>query len=367
MFSAPQPTGPIGGIGAGAPDPRSTAFVPNPNAKLRDQIHEAMRFFHYARRTEEAYWGWILRFLKFHRRADATRLDPDNHSQGLSQEGWLHPRQMGATEVAAFLSHLANEGNVAASTQNQALNALVFLYTVVLRQSLGDLGEWARVQRPARLPTVLSAEQVQRLLTAVAREYELPVRLMYGSGLRLLDVVRLRVKDINLPRRQITVRDGKGRKDRVTMVPESLEAALQQQFARARLVYETDRAANEAGVWLPEALARKYPKAGQEWAWFWVFPARSVTLDPESGVRRRHHLLEDNVQRAVKIGAARAGLGQRVTSHTLRHSFATHLLERGTDIRTVQELLGHADVATTQIYTHVMQKPGIGVRSPLDI
>jgi integron integrase len=266
---------------------------------------------------------------------------------------------MGAPEVAEFLSHLARERDVSASTQNQALNALVFLYGVVLRQPLGDLGEWARVTRPARLPTVLGRQEMARMLAVVAGEYQLAVRLMYGSGLRLLDLARLRVKDLSLERRQILVRDGKGFKDRVTMVPEALAAGVQEQLARARVVYEEDRRAGVAGVWLPEALARKYPNAPLEWAWFWVFPARGLSRDPETGTLRRHHVLEDNVQRAVKLAAARAGLDKRVTTHTLRHSFATHLLEGGTDIRTVQELLGHRSVETTQIYTHVMQKPGV--------
>jgi integron integrase len=364
----------MGGTGP-APDPRATGFVVNPKLKLREQVHEAMRFFHYARRTEEAYWGWMTRFLKFHRQVGPGK---DFRSEIADfKSGWRHPREMGAAEVAQFLSHLARERDVAAATQNQALNALVFLYGVVLRQPLGDLGEWARVSRPARLPAVLSREEMARVLAVVALEYQLPVRLMYGSGLRLLDVVRLRVKDLDLNRRQILVRDGKGFKDRVTMVPDSLVAGLQEQLARTRVWYEQDRRAGVAGVWLPEALSRKYPKAPLEWPWFWVFPARQLSRDPRplvpafspnggEGVLRRHHLLEDNVQRAVKLAAARAGLNQRVTTHTLRHSFATHLLENGYDIRTVQELLGHKDVATTQIYTHVMQKPGIGVRSPLD-
>ncbi len=371
MFS-PQSIGGAGGPGRG-PDPRATGFVPNPKAKLRDQLHEAMRFFHYARRTEEAYWGWIARFLRFHRKpANAQGNLPPHPTDSPAEEekataaGWRHPREMGPTEVAGFLSHLAQERDVAAATQNQALNALVFLYGVVLRQPLGDLGEWARATRPARLPEVLSREQVARVLAVVAREYQPAVRLMYGSGLRLLELVRLRVKDLSLERRQILVRDGKGRKDRVTMVPDSLVAALQDQLARSRVMYEEDRKAGVAGVWLPEALARKYPNAPLEWTWYWVFPASSLAIDPETGIQRRHHLLEDNVQRAVRLAAVRAGLDKRVTPHVLRHSFATHLLERGTDIRTVQELLGHEDVATTQIYTHVMQKPGLGVKSPLD-
>lgn len=272
----------------------------------------------------------------------------------------------GAPEVAAFLSDLATAGQVAAATQNQALNALVFLYGQVLHQPLGDLGELARVTRPARLPEVLGREALGRLLDAVEADYQLPVRLLYGSGLRLLELLRLRVKDVDLTRRQITVRAGKGQKDRVTMVPESLRDGLAAHLRKVRLTHAADRAGNVAGVRLPGALARKYPKAGEEWAWFWVFPAWKLARDPEDKVVRRHHLLEDNVQRAVKAAARKAGLSQRVTPHTLRHCFATHLLEGGTDIRTLQDLLGHRDVSTTQIYTHVMQKPGLGVKSPLD-
>jgi len=242
----------------------------------------------------------------------------------------------------------------------------MFLYGEVLHQPLGELGEVARVTRPARLPEVLSREAVARLLDAVEADYQLPVRLLYGSGLRLIELLRLRVKDVDLGRRQIIVREGKGRKDRATMLPESLREPMEGQLRRARLVHESDRRAKLAGVRLPWALERKFPKAGQSWEWFWVFPAWKVARDPEEGVARRHHLLEDNVQRAVKAAALKAGLNQRVTPHTLRHSFATHLLEGGTDIRTLQDLLGHRDVATTQIYTHVMRKPGIGVRSPLD-
>lgn len=332
-------------------------FIPNRGLKLREQVREVMRFFHYSPRTEETYWHWIERFLRFHRRAG----DP-----GQTQTRWRRPEKMGAPEVAAFLSHLATGGQVAAATQNQALNALVFLYGQVLHQPLGDLGEVARVTRPARLPEVLSRETVNRLLDAVEADYQLPVRLLYGSGLRLLELLRLRVEDVDLTRRQITVRAGKGQKDRVTMVPESLHQGLAAHLRKVRFTHEADRVEGVAGVRLPGALARKYPKAGEEWAWFWVFPAWKLARDPEDGVLKRHHLLEDNVQRAVKLAARKAGLSQRVTPHTLRHCFATHLLESGTDIRTVQDLLGHRDVATTQIYTHVMQKPGLGVRSPLD-
>ncbi len=366
--------------------PEQTLFRPNPRLKLKEQVREVMRFFHYSPRTEETYWHWIERFLRFHRshstphsqsispveaereaKANGGREDQVRDAvERVLTGAWRHPREMGAAEVAAFLSHLTTAGRVAAATQNQALNALVFLYGQVLHQPLGDLGEVARVTRPARLPEVLSREAVNRLLDAVEADYQLPVRLLYGSGLRLIELLRLGVKDVDEVRRQITVREGKGQKDRVTMLPESLLDALAAHLRKTRLIYEADRAAGVAGVRLPGALARKYPNAGAEWGWFWVFPAWKLARDPEDGVTRRHHLLEDNLQRAVKAAALKAGLAQRVTPHTLRHSFATHLLEGGTDIRTLQELLGHRDVTTTQIYTHVMAKPGLGVRSPLD-
>jgi integron integrase len=342
-------------------------FKPNPRLKLRDQVREVMRFFHYSPRTEETYWHWIERYLRFHRPPAPAAAERPTSAKGAGQaKPWRHPRDMGAAEVAAFLSDLATRRRVSAATQNQALNSLVFLYGQVLHQPLGNLGEVARATRPPRLPEVLSREAVARLLDAVEADYQLPVRLLYGSGLRLIELLRLRVKDVDLERRQITVRAGKGAKDRVTVLPESLRERLTAHLRKTRLTHEADREAGVAGVRLPWALARKYPKAGEEWSWFWVFPAWKLARDPEDGVVRRHHLLEDNLQRAVKAAARKAGLSQRVTPHTLRHSFATHLLEGGTDIRTVQDLLGHRDVATTQIYTHVMQKPGLGVRSPLD-
>jgi integron integrase len=280
---------------------------------------------------------------------------------------------MGAEEVNAFLSHLAVDRQVAAATQNQALNALVFLYSEVLHQPLGELGEFARVNRPARLPEVLSREETRRVLGAVEAEHGLALRLLYGSGLRLFELLRLRVKDLDLERGQITVRDGKGFKDRMTMVPETLKVELGEHLKGVRVMWEADVAWGYEGVWLPDALARKYAGAPKEWAWQWVFPGRSRTKGrvrpdmPAHGTGEwRHHVLAETLQRAMKAACARAGLAKRATPHTLRHSFATHLLEGGTDIRSVQDLLGHRNVATTQIYTHVMQKPGVGVRSPLD-
>jgi integron integrase len=329
---------------------------------LRQQVAEVMRFFHYSQRTEEAYWQWIVRYLRFHKRPGVA-----------GAEGWRHPRELGAAEAAAFLTHLATAGRVSASTQNQALNALVFLYAEVLHEPLGELAEFARAQRPARMPEVLSRAEVTRVLAAVEADYALPLRLLYGSGLRLLELLRLRIKDLDLERNQIVVRDGKGFKDRVTMVPDKLQPELQRHLEQVRQQWEQDVAAGYAGVWLPEGLARKYPNAPKEWPWQWVFPGWSLTKGrvrpdaPAHGLGSwRHHQTPENLQRAMKAACARAGLNKRATPHTLRHSFATHLLEGGTDIRTVQDLLGHKDVATTQIYTHVMRKPGLGVRSPLD-
>lgn len=367
---------------------------PNPKSPLREQVREVMRFFHYSQRTEDTYWQWIVRYLRFHRRptaprpspgAGAPRPSPGSPSHPLPSDGrgespapagegtWRHPRELGAAEVAAYLSHLATAQKVSAATQNQALNALVFLYAEVLHQPLGEVSEFARAQRPARVPEVLSRAEVARVLAAVERDYALPLRLLYGSGLRLMELLRLRIKDLDLERGQIVVRDGKGFKDRVTMVPDKLRLELQQHLEAVRAQWEADVAAGYAGVWLPDALARKYPSAPKEWPWQWVFPGWSLTQGqvrpdaPAPGLGRwRHHQTPENLQRAMKQACARAKVNKRATPHTLRHSFATHLLEGGTDIRSVQDLLGHRHVATTQIYTHVMAKPGLGVRSPLD-
>jgi integron integrase len=353
---------------------RRPLLTPNPKGTLREQVHEVMRFFHYSERTEETYWQWIVRFLRFHRDPPHLSPTPSPPSAGSAKEKqWRHPRDLGAEDVRTYLTHLATALQVGASTQNQALNALVFLYREVLHQPLGDFSDFARARRPIRLPEVLSREETRRVLEVVEEEFRLPLQLLYGSGLRVFELLRLRVKDLDLERRQITVRDGKGAKDRVTMVPEKLVERLREQLAGVRRQWEADGAAGYAGVWLPEALARKYPCAPKEWLWQWVFPARGLTagrLRPDApsfgqGLWR-HHVLPETLQRAMKAAVRRAGLNKRATPHTLRHSFATHLLEGGTDIRTVQELLGHEDVATTQIYTHVMQQPGIGVRSPLD-
>lgn len=331
-------------------NPRNTAvreqFVPNPKLRLRAQLQEVMRFHHYSVRTEEAYWLWIRQFILFHQKR--------------------HPKDMGSNEVSTFLSHLATERQAARATQQQALNALVFLYRQVLLKPLGVLPEIKRSTRPPRLPEVLTKAEVQRVLALVEARYLLPLQLLYGTGLRLMELVRLRVKDVDFERNQIVVRGGKGDKDRVTMLPESLRTATGAQVERVREVWREDLRETRAGVSLPPEVANKYPKAAQEWPWQFLFPAQNLSRDPAGGKVLRHHLQEDNLQRAMKAAVVRSGLGKNATCHTLRHSFATHLLEAGYDLRTLQDLLGHKDVATTQIYTHVMQRPGIGVRSPLD-
>jgi len=342
-------------------------FLPNPKGRLKDQFHEVARFRHLSPRTEESYWGWVVRFLKFHRQKATPHPLPGRDEEGIKSGGWRHPRDLSPADLSAFLSHLASSKNVAASTQNQALNALIFLYREVLNQHVAEIGAFERAKRPARLPEVLARDEIKRLLSALEPEFALPIRLLYGTGLRLMELLRLRVKDVDFERGQIIVRGGKGAKDRVTMLPESLRTALQEHLQRVKLVHEQDLKAGLGAVWMPEGLGRKYPSAAREWPWQYVFPAKSIAIDPADGIRRRHHLKEDTLQRAVKVAAARAKLVKKVTPHTLRHSFATHLLENGTDLRTLQDLLGHKDVSTTQIYTHVMVKPGIGVRSPLDL
>ena len=314
--------------------------------RLRDRLREAIRSRHYSRRTEKAYWYWIRYFVFFH--------------------GKRHPAEMGAAEVSAFLSWLATERDVAAATQNQALSALLFLYGVVLGIELPWLGEMVRAQRPVRLPTVLSEGEVRRLLDCVPESASLMVRLLYGAGLRQIECLSLRVKDIDFAYRQILVRDGKGAKDRVTMLPENLVQPLQQHLGKVRLLHGRDLKDGFGEVRLPHALARKYPRAGRSWAWQYVFPSGNRSADPDGGAMRRHHVHPDTLSRAVARAALRAGIEKRVSCHTLRHSFATHLLERGYDIRTVQELLGHSDVSTTMIYTHVMNKGARAVKSPLD-
>ncbi len=305
-----------------------------------------MRRLGFSIRTEEAYVGWIRRFI----------LANDKR----------HPRTMGAREVEAFLTHLATHAHVAASTQNQALSALLFLYREVLQQELPWLEDIRRAKKPQRLPVILSRGEAASLLAEMSGVTWLMASLLYGSGLRLMECLRLRVQDVDFMRREITVRRGKGGKDRRTMLPAMAMDALQGQLAEARRVHERDLDAGFGEVWLPDALARKYPGAAREWAWQYVFPASARSVDPRSGIMRRHHVDETVLQRAVKQAVRRARISKRATCHTLRHSFATHLIEAGYDIRTVQELLGHKDVSTTQIYTHVLNRGGRGVVSPLD-
>ena len=344
-------------------------LVPNPKARLRDQFHEVCRFKYFSERTETSYWQWVVRYLKFHRTQEGTRWNAS-----LPNQGWRHPKELGGPEVAAFLSDLANRQQVAAATQAQALNALVFLYREVLHVLVAEIGEFERVRRPARLPEVLSREEVKLVLAAAAPEHQLPLRLLYGTGLRLMELLRLRIKDVDFGRNQIMVRSGKGQKDRVTVLPESLKAELQAHLERWRLEHQRELEAERGASTLPAGVDKKYPGAAKEWAWQYVFPAaglananrRADVAGETRPIWLRHHLHEDTLQRGMKAAVGRAKLAKRATCHTLRHSFATHLLENGYDIRTLQDLLGHKDVTTTQIYTHVMQKPGLGVRSPLD-
>jgi len=311
------------------------------------RLVETIRVRHLAWRTEQTYRGWAWRF-----------------------SGFLGERPVeGATgeDVRAFLSHLATAERVAAGTQKQALNALVFLLREVEGKELGDFGEFTRARRRLRMPVVLSREECAGLFDAMEGVPKLMAELAYGSGLRLTELLRLRVKDVDQDRLQVVVRGGKGDKDRVTVLPEQLLEKLAAHRERLRRLHARDRERGLPGVWLPEGLERKWPKAGEAWEWQWFWPSRELMNDPRSGLRRRHHVLDVTFQHFVRQGAQRAKLNKKVTPHVLRHSFATHLLERGTDIRSVQELLGHEDVTTTQIYTHVMRKPGLGVRSPLDL
>lgn len=319
---------------------------PTKPPKLLDQVRERLRVKRYSIRTEKQYVQWVRRFILFHDKR--------------------HPRGLGAAEVEAFLTHLAVEGNVATATQNQALSALLFLYREVLEINLPWLDNVVRAKRPARLPVVLTRQEVTALLDRMSGTYGLLARLLYGTGMRLMEVIRLRVKDVDFSRAEIMVRDGKGGKDRVTMLPQSLLALLQAHLRERRALFEDDLAKGMASVYLPDALDRKYVNAAVDWGWQYIFVAGSYSLDPSSGVERRHHLDEKLLQRAMKKAVQAAGIVKPATPHTLRHSFATHLLQAGYDIRTVQELLGHADVATTMIYTHVLNKGGGGVVSPLD-
>lgn len=314
--------------------------------RLLDLVRNRCRVKHYSIRTEHSYIGWIRRFILFHSKR--------------------HPSELGAPEVEAFLTHLAVKRNVAASTQNQALAAILFLYKEVLEIELPWLDGVTRAKKPSRLPVVLTPDEVRTLLTQLDGVHHLIASVLYGSGLRLMEAVRLRVKDVDFSRLEITVRDGKGGKDRRTMLPKTLVDPLQTQLNRVRIFHEQDLRNDICAVYLPYALDRKYPNAGNELGWQYIFPAAEPAIDPRSGILRRHHLGEQAFQRAIKDAVRRSDINKPATSHTLRHSFATHLLEGGYDIRTVQELLGHKDIRTTQIYTHVLNRGGNAVRSPLD-
>lgn len=317
-----------------------------PTPKLLDQVRTVIRVKHFSLSTERAYVGWIRRFILFHHKK--------------------HPKEMAETEIRQFISHLAVDAKISASTQTVALSALLFLYREVLKQELPYITDIERAKPAKSLPVVFTRNEVQSLLAHLEGTPHLIASLLYGSGLRLMEALRLRVKDINFEQHELTIRQGKGAKDRVTVLPTSAVKALQAQLQRVRILHQADLKAGFGKVELPFALERKYPKAATEWAWQYVFPSRRRSRDPRSGDERRHHVLPDQIQRAVKTATQLAQLSKHGSCHTLRHSFATHLLEDGYDIRTVQELLGHQDVRTTMIYTHVLNRGGRGVRSPLD-
>jgi len=317
-----------------------------PPKKLLDQVRELIRLKHYSIRTEQTYVSWIKRFILFH--------------------GKKHPNDMGKNEIEAFLTHLAKNLNVASSTQNQAFNALLFLYKQVLDQPLDEKINAVRAKKPRRLPTVMTNDEAVKVIDMLSGIHQLMAKLLYGSGLRLMECIRLRVKDVDFEMNQIMVRDGKGQKDRVTVLPERVKRDIKEHLERTRRIYEDDLARGYGRVYLPYALARKYPNANQEWGWQYIFPSKSLSKDPRSNEIRRHHVHENSLQKAVKKSVQLNRLNKPASCHTFRHSFATHLLESGYDIRTVQELLGHKDVSTTMIYTHVLNRGGRAVLSPID-
>ena len=318
--------------------------------RLLDQVRERIRYLHYSLSTEKAYLHWVRSFIRWHGRGGVMR----------------HPRDMGAAEVEAFLTMLATERHVSASTHNQALSAILFLYREVLGVDLPWLEGVNRPAQKRRIPSVLTRDEVAALFQFLDADMRLLAQLLYGTGMRLMEGLRLRIKDVDFDRHVIIVREAKGNKDRVVMLPRTLAPTLRAQLLHARRVWEQDRQAQRGGVHTPHALEQKYPQVGRTWGWFWLFPSPTFSVDPRSGVERRHHMFEERLQRAIKKAVAQAGICKPVSVHTLRHSFATHLLQSGTDIRTVQELLGHSDVSTTMIYTHVLKVAAGGTASPLD-
>jgi integron integrase len=334
-------------VARGRPRPPPSRLPPLQSVKLLDQVRERIRYLHYSRRTEEAYVHWCRAFIRFH--------------------GIRHPAEMGGPEVEAYLSWLSNERKVVVSTHRQALSALLFLYGKVLGMSLPWMAAIGRPQVKRRLPVVLSQAEMLAVLDHLeGTTHRLLAQLLYGTGMRITEALQLRVKDLDFDHGAVIVREGKGGKDRVVMLPLSLVQGLRQQLNAARSTWMQDQKAGRGGVFMPDALERKYPRAGASWAWFWVFPQAEHSTDPRTGLVRRHHLYDQTFQRAFKRGVIATGITKPATPHTLRHSFATHLLQAGYDIRTIQELLGHSDVATTMIYTHVLKVGGGGVRSPMD-
>ncbi|MGI8891008.1 MAG: integron integrase [Chthoniobacterales bacterium] len=329
------------------PDAVHEPVAANLPPRLLDRVRWHLRVKHYSIRTEQAYLDWIRRYIFFH--------------------GKRHPAEMGEDEVAAFLTHLAVERNVAASTQNQALSALLFLYQQVLDRKLDFIDKVERVKRPPKVPVVFTPAEAHAVLDRLEGNYHLMAELLYGAGLRLMECMRLRVKDVDFGYGHVTVRDGKGLRERITMLPERLRRPLQLHLEQVQILHQRDLENGYGRVYLPFGLRRKYPNAERAWAWQYVFPAGKISLDPRTGEKRRHHLGEKNLQNAVKLAIRQCRLSKAASCHTFRHSFATHLLDNGYDIRTVQELLGHKDVSTTMIYTHVLNRPGFGVRSPLDV
>jgi integron integrase len=328
--------------------PGSLSSEDSNQPKILDEVRQYLRLHHYSIHTERSYVDWIVRFIHFHRMRSREDLLP------------------GEAKIEAFLTHLAVEGNVATATQNQAMNALVFFYKRVLRQAMEAPINAVRADKKTHVPVVMTREEVASVISLLVGTPQLVVKLLYGSGLRIMEAVRVRVQDIDFQMKQLTVRAGKGGKDRITTFPGSVTPLLQTHLARAKTLHQQDLARDAGEVFLPHALARKYPHAGKDWGWQYVFPARDLSTDPRGGAIRRHHVDPSVINKAIKAAARRLGLTKRISAHTFRHSFATHLLQRGTDIRTIQALLGHNDLSTTMIYTHILQQGGHGVPSPLD-